>query len=74
MKTICLIELKLTELIEQVNESLYTNFQSILKFYENFIIFNFKAYRGLLWSCKHPYKLKQLENLLILSKNELKIT
>ena len=32
MKTTYPIELKLTELIEQVNDDLYTNFQSILNF------------------------------------------
>ena len=35
MKTTHLIELKLTGLIEQVNEDLYTNFQSILNFHKN---------------------------------------
>ena len=52
MKTTYPIKLKLTELIEQVNNDLYTDFQGIRKFYKNFIIFNFKAYRGLLWFCK----------------------
>ena len=63
MKTTYLIELKLTELIEWVNDGLYTDFQSILNFQLNFGIFNFKAYRDLLWSCKYPYKLKELKYL-----------
>ena len=49
IKTTYLIEMKLTGLIEWVNEDLYTNFQSILNFHKNLIIFNFKVYRGLLW-------------------------
>ena len=57
-KTTYPIELKLTEHIEQINEDLYTNFQSILNFCKIPIIFNFKVHRGLLWSCKKPYKLK----------------
>ena len=35
IKTTYPIELKLTGLIEWVNEDLYTNFQSILNFYKN---------------------------------------
>ena len=35
------IKLKLTGLTEQVNDDLYTDFQSILNFYENLGIFTF---------------------------------
>ena len=58
MKTTYLIDLKLTGPIEQVNNGPYTNFQSILNFNKNLYNFEFKVYRGLLWSCKYPYKLK----------------
>ena len=61
MKTTYLIKLKLTELIQQVNKDVYTDFQGILKFYKNYIIFNFKAYRDLLWFCKYSNKLKALK-------------
>ena len=64
-KTTHLIEMKLTGLIERVNEDMYTNFQSILNFCKNLIILDFQMYRGLLWSWNHPDKLKQLKNLLI---------
>ena len=46
-KTTYLIELKLTGLIEQVNDGLYTNFQSILNFHKNFGMFTFKLYRAI---------------------------
>ena len=65
IKTTYPIELKLTGLIEQVNEGMYTNFQCILNFTNFFIILNFKVYRGLQWSWKYPNKLKQLKNKLI---------
>ena len=65
MKTTYPIELKLKGFIERVNDGLYTDFQSILKIDKNFIIFNFKAYRCLIWSCKYPYTLKELKNWLI---------
>ena len=47
IKTTYLIEMKLTGFIEQVNEDLYTNFQSILNFHKNFYNFKFKIYGGL---------------------------
>ena len=58
MKTTYPTELKLTELIEQVNNDLYTDFQTILNFYKFFGIFNFEGHRCLLWSCKYANKLK----------------
>ena len=61
MKTIYLIELKLTGLIEWVNEDLYINFQSILNFHKNIYNFKFKGYGDFLWSWNYPYKLKQLK-------------
>ena len=60
MKTTYAIELKLTELTEWVNDGLYINFQSILRFYKKLGIFNFKGHRCLLWSCKYPNTLKEL--------------
>ena len=65
IKTTYPIELKLTGPIEQADKDLYTNFQSILNFHKNLIIFKFKIYRGLLWSWKYPYKLNELKNWLI---------
>ena len=60
MKTTYPVELKLTELIAQVNNDLYPNFQVILNFHKNVRIFNFKGHRCLLWSYKYPNKLKEL--------------
>ena len=54
MKTTYLIELKLTGLIEGINDGLYANFQSILNFHKNLRIFNFEGHRCLLWSYKYP--------------------
>ena len=56
---------------EWAYRGLYTNFQSILKFYTNIEIFNFKGYRCFLWSHFQAEKLKELSNLLILHENEL---
>ena len=50
MKTTYPIQLQLTGPVEQVNDDLYTDFQSILYFHKNLRIFTFKVYRGLLWS------------------------
>ena len=50
---------------EQAYRGLYTNFQSILKFYTNMGIFNSKGYRCFLWSYIDAKKLKELSNLLI---------
>ena len=58
VETTCSIDLKLTGSIVQVNRSLYTDFQAILKFYKNIQIFNFKVHRHLLWSCEYTNKLK----------------
>ena len=58
LKTSYLIELILIGSIERVNSDLYTEFQVILNFHTNSIIFTFKVYRGLLWSCKYPNMLK----------------
>ena len=55
-------ELKLRELIEWVNNDSYTDF---LSFHKDFRILSFKLYRGLLWSCKYPSKLTELQYLLI---------
>ena len=61
MKTICLIYFKLTGSVEQVNKSLYIDFQAILNFHVNLRILGFKGHRCLLWSCKYTNKLKQLQ-------------
>ena len=47
-KTTYLIALKLTGLIKWVHDNLYTNFQSILNFHKNLIIFNSMGCGGLM--------------------------
>ena len=63
--------MKFTGFNKQAHRGLYTNFQSILKFYKNVVIFNFKGYLCFLSSYIYTEKLKELSNLLTLHENEL---
>ena len=61
--------MKFTGFNEEAYRDLYTNFQSILKFYKNIGIFNFEDYGCFLWSYIHTEKLKELCNSLNLHEN-----
>ena len=62
--------MKFTEHSEQTYRALYTNFQSILKFYKSIKIFSINGYRWLTWSCMCLGKLSEMSYPLNLHENE----